>query len=82
MLVDATGSIEITSIKDTHGREVEGCAKENFRQKLVNGDYVLALSSNKIHNLDDGFAVVATIEWTTNNMEYDFDFWVEEEEEF
>ena len=81
MLVDATGSIVITEIKDNRGRKMSKSQTDEVRDKLSSGDYVLDLRNGIIYNLAGGnFLEVGKFDWSVNNMEYDFDFWHEEGE--
>jgi hypothetical protein len=80
MLVDATGSIDITEITNAHGQIVVSDSEvKEIQAKLASGDYVLDLKNGVIFNLAGGnFIEVAKFDWSVNNMEYDFDFWDEE----
>lgn len=81
MLVDATGSIEITEIKDKWGRKMSDSQTDYVRDKLSSGDYTMDLRNGIIYNLAGGnFQEVAKFDWSVNNMEYDFDFWDEDGE--
>jgi len=83
MDVGLDGTINIDEIKDTHGREVVGIAKQYFMEKLIDGDYLIDLKNKVIINIADGdIQEVGTFDWSVSDMEYNFDYINEEEEEF
>lgn len=76
MIVDTTGSIEITEIRDNRNRVMSKSQTDEVRDKLASGDYSLDLRNGIIYNLAGGnFLEIGKFDWSVTEMEYNFDFW-------